>query len=302
MITEPTVLVLGAGASHPYSLPTANQLRKMLCVDLLIPMDSLHSSVEECGFRSDDIEKFSRAFFHSQEYSIDVFLEKNPKFLKIGKTSIAACLIPFEKHENVFNAKLEFESRTHWYQYVFHHLDCPQSAFHENQLGIVTFNYDRSFEYYLHLAIAHRYQVTADEATELMTHIPIVHVYGQLTPLKQLLKDGREYLPNFDPPIIKRAASDILLFHEEGFEENLNAARTLIHQSKRVCFLGFGYHKINVERLFPEKISKTYFGTALGMPESELAWVRAIFGPSMHLGSVHHDCLKFLQHHRVLQA
>src|SRR5690606_35663826 len=50
-----------------------------------------------------------------------------------------------------------------------------------NQLSVVTFNYDRSLDCFLHRYVQHQFQVSADDAwAHLEQAIPIVHVHGRL--------------------------------------------------------------------------------------------------------------------------
>ena len=86
----------------------------------------------------------------------DAFLEKRQDYLDIGRACIAAALIPFEDEserasvrstakvdgEQHSAAVLERRSRR-WYHYLFDHMLID--SFEDNQLAVVTCNFDRSF-------------------------------------------------------------------------------------------------------------------------------------------------------------
>src|SRR5712671_5186207 len=104
MITTPTVLVLGAGASYPYGFPTGKQLKEQIC-NTFSPEGSLPDvfASEECTLEPEQFFAFREAFLRSGQPSIDAFLERRPNFLDVGKLVIAFSLMPYEKEENLYN-------------------------------------------------------------------------------------------------------------------------------------------------------------------------------------------------------
>src|SRR5207245_10187881 len=98
VIHRPTVLVLGAGASKPYGFPTALEL--LAPVYASVHSDSaLKTALGACGFKGDDIAAFCRRLRDSGQYSIDSFIEREPRYLDIGKAAIAFQLLHHE-HNN----------------------------------------------------------------------------------------------------------------------------------------------------------------------------------------------------------
>src|SRR5206468_11122318 len=101
MIRKPTVLVLGAGASHDYGFPLGYPLVTQICHGLSNPNEDISKRLYGCAFTADNVESFRRALELSAQLSIDTFLENRPEFLEVGKAAIACCLIPCE-HESRF--------------------------------------------------------------------------------------------------------------------------------------------------------------------------------------------------------
>jgi hypothetical protein len=105
-----------------------------------------------------------------------------------------------------------------------------------------------------------------------------VHVYGQMGALNYASDTGRAYHPNVDLEIVRRFAPEIKIGHEDvGESEALRRARDLISHAEVVCFLGFGYHPRNIERLGVAGVAEDalIYGSTYGMTEVE---VRGIYG------------------------
>jgi len=109
--------------------------------------------LQAAGFRSGDIEDFRNSLERSGRSSVDAFLEHRTEFLEVGKAAIAALLLPCEKEESLFD--LNRDSR--WYEYLFQKLNAGFEDFANNRIAFITFNYDRSLEFYLFTALKHAY-------------------------------------------------------------------------------------------------------------------------------------------------
>ena len=122
------------------------------------------------------MESFLTQLSRSGYNSIDAFLEKNSDQAPLGKFLIAR---EMKKHED-----LNFLFPSHnsgWYQYLFNKLIIDEKPqFSENKLGIVTFNYDRLLEAYLHTALQNRFKIDATKADSILKELPRIHVHGIL--------------------------------------------------------------------------------------------------------------------------
>src|SRR5579871_4858800 len=96
MLSKPTALVLGAGASKPFGFPTGFELSERL-LSLLQPGNPGFNTLQHHGgFEPDAINVFRDTFYYSGKNSVDAFLEHRSDFVTIGKTATAAVLIGFE--------------------------------------------------------------------------------------------------------------------------------------------------------------------------------------------------------------
>lgn len=250
MITTNTLLIVGAGASVPYGYPTGVQLRNELCNPA--NLKDLAEFVDKSL-----IEKFCEEFSSAQRYSIDSFLshradeyilldnENQSRFTfgKLGKLAIASQLL---KRENPFNLENPIDSNDHWLMYLWSCLtpnDLPKSEFKNNNIKIITFNYDRVIEQYFQTVLMKYYGVGLDEAIELRKQIEIIHVYGVL----QNLEDR----PYGKIDAFSKAAEYIKVIPEARKEDDKEFARAkeIISWAKKICFIGFGFDDLNVYRL-----------------------------------------------------
>jgi len=280
VIEQKTVLVLGAGASAPFGFPTGQGLKDLVCEKTL----RLPGSVQllcRLGFKTDIITRFRTALQNSGRSSVDAFLEYRDEFLEIGKTSIAAILLPYETTGGLFRAwtvkrtKSELPQEGNWYDLLFGVLSdgIPFDEFDKHKLYIITFNYDRSIEHYLFTSLKNSYDKADEECGEKLRKIKIIHVHGSLGPLDWQTRPADlpsvPYDSGTDPKVVKLAAQNIKIIHEGVADTpEFTQARNILLNSKRVFFLGFGFHPANMKRLEIGTIQKKHLnvkGTSMGL-------------------------------------
>jgi hypothetical protein len=248
LITTPTVLVLGAGASHPYGFPTGERLTREICAAFSAPDTPAAQLLSTPFSETGGFFRFREAFLKSGQPSIDAFLQRRPNFLQVGKLAIAYCLIPYENELQLYQT-CDPARGGDWYQYLSVKLDAPFERFGENRLSIITFNYDRSLEHYLLNALQNSHAQPREECAKALAQIPIIHVHGQLG-RRPYPEDGcRQYSQHLQYyHEASEAAAGIILLHEEK-SGSLEQAREVLAAAERIGFLGFGYHPVNVERI-----------------------------------------------------
>jgi hypothetical protein len=268
MIGQDTTLVLGAGASAPYGFPSGQTLLDEVIKTFSSGNNDKVKILEQLGHTRQDIERFAQALRRSGKGSVDAFLEHRSDMVNLGKAAMAACLIPYEIEEKFS------QPNANWYRWLYTALNAPPDRFAKNRLRIVTFNYDRSLEHYLFNALTATYNLESDKAANLVQSIPLVHLHGKLGRLPWQPGGGgsREYNTHLSPGMIQTARDSIQVIHEERYDSAaLEEAQAHIRNSKRVVFVGFGYHPENLARLHIDLESDFDYvgGSGLGLTKLE---------------------------------
>lgn len=165
----------------------------------------------------------------------------------MGKYLIAYSLKQLEILDNLFPPH-----DSGWYQYLFNCLLGPRDIhpFRGNNLTIVTFNYDRSIEAYLHNALIARFGMSPVDALGHLQEVPIFHLHGLLGELPSI-----QYSPSASVDELLAISKQINIIHEiedngqEFCNDAFAAANAKITAADKVIFLGFGFHYDNVRRL-----------------------------------------------------
>ena len=193
-IKKKTVFVLGAGASAPYGFPLGSELYGKIWRGLLQNFperrNAFADDVREAGhFTQAETDAFANHLRTAGRESIDEFLVGHPRYKTIGKMAIARLLMPCED-----DGALDFDRRPperevdrRWYQYCFNKLLTSANgpcSLASNNLSIITFNFDRSFERAL-FRFAHDNCPSDDsdraKAIEMAkSMIPVYHIHGRL--------------------------------------------------------------------------------------------------------------------------
>lgn len=292
MIKRKTVLILGAGASCAYGYPSGAKLRGQILDIRNTPENKERNYAVQTT--AEGYEGFGRAFAESGLYSIDSFLSKQPdrrkEFYALGKRAIAFYIGRCEDPKILTERHSEKDD---WYRLLWNSLagdartvsDVPTDL-----IRVVTFNYDRSLEFFLFLAARAAFALTDDEAIQFTTRFQIRHVYGNLGPLsaKQTQDGGRPYTPLKLAEDVAKAAEAIQIM-ERGQDTRLEEWCNWFKDCDQACFLGFGFDSLNIERLgFAQAMRERFvsnggqiqgkglqvFATVRGIPKARIDQIR----------------------------
>jgi|GEM_PF-1120564 hypothetical protein len=264
------VFVLGAGASKRFGFPTGEGLSKLILKGDI-------SIFEKEGWPH--INEFRRTFENSTIKSIDAFLEetlkhnfsKSGNFYNLGKNFISYFLLKEEDGEKLSHRQ------NNWYVELFDLVKDDLDSLIDGRVKFVTFNYDLSLEQYLYQSILYskfgfsQSQDQQDTVSNLLDEMGIVHLYGQLGFLKwQKQAKGKEAwryrkygrLREIDDAdtrfsLIQHCADSINLMRNDSETIALESFKTsagYLTKADYVCFLGFGYNRTNLTRLFENVI------------------------------------------------
>lgn len=272
IMEAPTVLVLGAGASTPYGFPLGSQLNAGIVNQLAsgITKDTLKS----LGFNETLMNEFSDILKYGDHPAIDILLEKKPKFRDLGAHLIASAIKPLERHDAIFPQK-------DWYAHLFEALAFENTDPDAGLLSIVTFNYERSLEYFLDKNIdLHCRDDRVEFAHEKRRKIEVVHAFGSLGEYP-----STAYGKTFDENTLKKAATSIKIVSDRlDGSPDFQRAQQLISEANHIVFLGFGYNETTLSKLLEQSTrldKKHIYGTSYGIDPNIVSRLKKMLGDAI---------------------
>jgi hypothetical protein len=311
------VLVLGAGASFEIGMPLGSTLKHQIAEALSFSSrldstsrgdDRILKSFQIAGLdlRMAETAPFLKAAEQikngmPQAPSIDNYIDSHrsdPIIAICGKLAIVSCILAAEQKSklwvsgnNIYN-RIDFPSvENTWFNRLFYLINegCQRDDVERRleRLKIISFNYDRSVEHFLHNSFKNYYEMSEQEATAAMNCLDIFHPYGTVGNLPWSRQpESIEYGGTAEYKTLLNLAKGIRTFSEGTDEADSNIAkiRTLLASSGRLVFLGFAFHPLNIELLFGKRMNDAHqrkswtgkvFATTKGLSESDIEVVRS---------------------------
>lgn len=320
-MSDKIIFILGAGASMPFAQPSGKQLIKLITDSLIFtPKRIFRSSISghglnslipdydiddsqtdnrllemilEVGFTYEKVENFRLSLMNSHINSVDAFLEHRTEFISIGKMAIAYNLLKREKF-----SESRFREDGDWYQYLWSKLVNKLAEFPRNDIAIVTFNYDRTFEYFIYDSFKSLYGTSDKESLSFINKIEIIHLHGTLgslpwQPGEVKVEFGEEIDEHHR---LLKISESIKIIHEDVTNTiEFNRAFELFESTDKVYFLGFGFNPTNLERLKIRETKSRIIGTSVGLTENERIQIEKDYRNIKLRGLGNIDCLGFLK-------
>lgn len=279
MIEKQTLLILGAGASHPYGFPTGPQLRNIL-LNKFPSFASKYLGKSRWDENLAKIKNFVSRFEKSSDEMIDYFLatnDNNPEIINIGKFGIFTSIYEAEIQSGFREKSIDKDDD--WYSYLLFQLtnSIQNNESYEyvakNKLTIITFNYDRSLENILGESLKNKFDLTFEEVNKILSPIKIIHVFGRLPktlyedPNGGLLYGNEKFVGN-----VLSYSNEIKTLNERSRIDKTEIS-TEIAKAERIFILGFGYAPENLELLNLDrniKMETELFGTAYDFSEYKI--------------------------------
>lgn len=303
-----TCLILGAGASKPYGFALGRDLKTLIlkyCASK--PTDCAPDEVEKTW---GVLEHFARKFEEDSSETIDQFLltlpdgEEERELREHGKMALARVLGNDEIPVN--NPRDRYRD---WYEDAFRCADLLSQA--GEKLRVVTFNYERSFEYYGSLAAQECLGGSVqDSRSRFQDQIEIAHVYGQLLPLPWII-DGSSR----DDPVAEYG--DIAGWPAWKAREKMRTVNLgtpcpatrdrccrWIREAEYILVLGFGYDDSNLKHIGLDRVDagKFIFSSGFKLEEKCRNRVRSSIPPTVHFAGEHVDIATFLRTSELLDS
>jgi hypothetical protein len=305
------VFVLGAGASFEAGLPVGEGLKRDIVSLLNLNFDSARGlslisgdqTIYESFVRYTNnnakgtLQKFVDAALSirkamPQALSIDNFLDahsENKYIETAGKLAISKAILDAEAQSSLYtdnqNSLLNFENiESTWFNKFFQTI-CENCKFSDlekrlENITVVSFNYDRCLEHFIFNAVRNYYGVDSTTAYETTSKLEILHPYGSIGSLSKTGTSGVSFGEKINPVRLLEVSKKIKTFTEQIDENSkeLKRIQYCLKNTEKVIFLGFAYHPMNMNLLFPRNSFKNpecfILGTALHIAPYDLTVVR----------------------------
>ena len=152
-----------------------------------------------------------------------------------------------------------------------------------NNLSVITFNYDRTFEKYFCKYLAKYIKLNSDQINQLQNKV--LHVYDSLGDLNEIPFE----LENNKVDILKNKYSRIKLIDDRS---KINISLSNVDDYKKVHFIGFGYDRTNLELLNLEQFTRaTFSGTAYNFKDSQINELKSKY----NINTINVSCNKYIE-------
>lgn len=316
-----TVFIVGAGASKEVGLPIGSELRDRIANALDIQVargvpqlisgddliyEALKLTASQNPTQRDLARSLQAACWKIRDamqlaISIDNYMDvhSDDKHIELfGKLAIVRTILEAEAESMLVvdplkaNSQINFKGAGDtWFRSFFQRLteNCQSKdlAKRLSSIVLVIFNYDRCIEHYLYYALQSFYYLSAQEVASLLRGMEIYHPYGTVGSLPWLGREGAiEYGATPDLSELLELSSQIKTFTEVTDEasNDMIAIRSHMSTSRKLVFLGFAFHRLNLDFLMPKvpshrrQIPRKIFATAWGLSESDVSVISGDLG------------------------
>lgn len=285
VLRSKTVFIVGAGASVDYGLPTGKALKSDIARLLYLNFDATIRTKEDPkivealtiyahqtgALRPEPFLAAAAQICQALplDQSIDSVLEAhrdNRKLLLCGKLAIVAAILLAERKSSLYLgdrspegilidfSTLEDTWKVPLFQLIREGRTIADVRSFFNNVGFVNFNYDRCIEHFLLYALRSMFGMREVDAADIMDSLRIVHPYGSLGPLPWQSRDptDRVAFGGFLGGDRLLKTSQNILTYGERVEDPTRLAEigAVLKGADRVVFLGFGFHRQNMDLLF----------------------------------------------------
>lgn len=166
-----------------------------------------------------------------------------------------------------------------------------------DNLAIINFNYDRCLEHYLPISLASYYGLPVQQLQQIMHSLTIHRPYGIAGKLPWQNGNGHRVGFGKGQPIDLAAIAPQIRTFTERVEEGteLNAIRASLADADRIIFIGFAFHRQNVELLScPIQSHAEIVATTYNISKSDQAVIQQELAEAFHIPEpIEKDRIKF---------
>lgn len=302
------VVIVGAGASCELGLPAGFDLRNKISELLRLKFDDWGSKlqygdrhvydalklVSKKNFNQDTINPYFADLHHiayamPQAYSIDHFINDqrgNERIELCGKLGITRAILKAENESSIHlrnernSEHIDFSQTedtwlNHFARLITRGCTKGDLAKRFSTVSLISFNYDRCIEHFLHHWLQVYYRLDQSESALILRDLKVFHPYGTIgrLPWQQGAETAVPFGGSISPGDLLEVSRLIKTF-TEGTDPNSSeilAIRDCIGSAERILFLGFAYYDLNLDLLEGGRLAqlsrRNIYGTSLGISE-----------------------------------
>ena len=277
--------VIGAGVSKELNLPTGEELIKNIADRLDYEFDSygrlkggdddIYQALRIHASDNAELEKYIIAAEKIKNgviltKSIDTYIHNHrgdSHIAKCGKLAITCAILDEERNSTLYKAINSRPSHLNiqetclipFYKNLTEGCDIQEIEERLKSITLIIFNYDRCVEQFLYNALKQHYNTNDSKASQLMSNLNIYHPYGTVGKLKTSTIEGIKFGAKLNPETLLDISNEIKTF-TEGITEKINISEIKKHMSnaEKLIFIGFAFHKMNMEILKPNPQASSY--------------------------------------------
>ena len=306
MFRAKTVFVIGAGASAELGFPLGEKLLEEIAERVDISYDfgqlkrgdyvladalrqKLNAAVDVVDYNNHLHSAWQIVKSSKQGISIDNVLDalEDPMAATVGKFGIVRSILSAEAKSPL----------AEWIDHFPDQVDIPAlngtwlaqltrllaegrrkseiGSVFEN-LSIINFNYDRTIEQYLPFSLASYFGLKPQDVRQVIPALPILRPYGKAGSLPWEGGDRKVEFGHCNANSVRVAADKILTFTEQVQDSALlEDIKDALETAERVIFLGFGFHRQNLEVLACSALPHVeVLATSFGVSKSDSASIQ----------------------------
>ncbi len=302
------VIIVGAGASKEYGLPTGAELAQSIARIADIRFDdfgtrlssgdhqivsTLRFLVESNSTGNRDINPYLHAAWRIRDNmslapSIDNFLDThrdNSLLVDFGKIAISHAIQMAESGSSLcvdrsqINPTINFRSiKGTWLEQLFKLL-VAQRNFDDflsalSQITFVSFNYDRCIHQFFYFACTSYFNLDQQSEQKLLSSLKVLYPYGTIDKFNAGGLNTNFGKVNYHGHLIE-SSKQIRTFTEGAESSLIKEIRREIGSSEIVMFLGFGFLQLNMDLLFQNQRFRPIrvLGTGKGLSKDSISEV-----------------------------
>lgn len=302
-----TTFIIGAGASYELGFPLGHDLKPEISKLLQITGDGMRGysflnhqiymtvntlSEKAPNNKQQELQKYLNAGMQitkalPQAISIDNLINdlNNEYVSRLAKLAITICIMNAETEcENKYltnnDGELKWvELEKVWlhkfHQLLIHDRETTELEALFNNINFIIFNYDRTIEFFLAKFLINYFNLKINYVHELLSKVNFHHPYGQVGKLDwQNLEMPTHNFGDNNRKQLYEISKSILTFSEQIEDENrMSGIHQAIKTADQLVFLGFAFHKSNMDLLQTDgaKKKQRIFATVSGISEPNVA-------------------------------